>query len=374
MLQRYYDDFNRFYKKNKVLVIYGARRVGKTTLTKGWLANISLKYLYVTGDSLQIRNLLSSGDIEQIKEFVDGYQMIVIDEAQQIRNIGMGLKIMNDYIPELKIIATRSSSFELSRQIGDPLTGRKRVLALYPMAQCELAFSLNKYELKNNLEKYLIFGSYPEVITSETVKDKLEVIDDIVQSYLLRDILSLEKIRNPKVLFNLLKLLAFQIGSPVSVSELAKQLGINVKTVSRYLDLLEKSFIIFPLSSYSGNLRKEISKKSKYYFVDNGVRNGVIMQFNTIKNRNDIGQLWENFIISERIKKLSYERTFYNRYFWRNYNQQEIDLLEEYNGVLNTYEIKWGKAKTSLPGDFERKYGKCNYTVINRDNYPEFIL
>jgi len=227
--------------------------------------------------------------------------------------------------------------------------------------------------MKNRLHDYLIFGSYPEIVLSKTKQEKTEIIEELVGSYLLKDILSLEKIRNPKILLNLLKLLSFQTGNLVSTHELATQLHIDSKTVNRYLDLLEKTFIIFKISAFSSNLRKEISKKNKYYFFDNGVRNGIIMQFAPLDMRNDTGQLWENFMVSELYKKNSYLKLFQQMYFWRNYNGQEIDLLIEKDGNLNAFEFKWNKAKGKLPADFAKKHDDINFTIINRDNYLDFL-
>ena len=345
MLPRYYDRVKDLIPKNKVLIIYGSRRVGKTTLLKKVLESTDWKYKIDSGENIRINQIFSSNDFALLSEYVEGFDLVAIDEAQEIVNIGKGLKILIDNHPDLKIIATGSSSFDLSQKIGEPLTGRKKVLKLFPFAQGELLDHFSKFELKNNLKNYLIFGSYPEVITSDTRQEKTEVLDELVSSYLLKDILTLEKIRNPKVLYNLLKLLSLQIGNLVSINELAKQLQIDGKTVSRYLDLLEKTFIIFRLGSFSSNPRKEISKKSKYYFFDNGIRNGIIMQFAPLELRNDIGPLWENFMVSEFYKKNSYLKLFQQLYFWRNFNGQEIDLIIEKNGKLETFEFKWKKDK-----------------------------
>ncbi len=284
------------------------------------------------------------------------------------------MKIFVDEIPDLKVIATGSSTFDLLQQVGEPLTGRKRTIKLFPLAQKELIAERNLYELKEKLEDYLIFGSYPEVMVSSSKKEKIRVLTELVESYLLKDIFSFERIKNSEIILKLLKLLAFQVGNVVSLNEIARQLGINVKTVERYIDLLEKSFVIYHLGSFSSNLRKEITKKNKYYFYDNGIRNAVILQMNGLGDRNDVGALWENFTMSERIKKFSCEEVYYSRYFWRNYHGSEIDLLEEYNGQLNAYEFKWKKTKTHIPNDFVKKYGNVEFTVIHSGNYPDFVL
>jgi len=373
MLSRYFNSVKNIIPQNRVLIIFGSRRVGKTVLLKRILESTKQKYRIDSGEDIRIKNLLSSGDFSRLAEYVEGWDIIAIDEAQEIKNIGSGLKILVDQHPNLKIIATGSSSFDLSQKVGEPLTGRKKVLTLFPFSQGELLHEFNPFELKNMLHDFLIFGSYPEVVTSKSRQQKTEILEELVSSYLLKDILSLENIRNPKVLFNLLKLLAFQVGNLVSINELAKQLQIDGKTVNRYLDLLEKTFIIFKISAFSNNPRKEISKKSMYYFYDNGIRNGIIMQFAPIDLRNDIGQLWENFMISEFLKKNSYLKLFQQLYFWRNYNGQEIDLLIEKNGTLEAFEFKWKKAKGKIPNDFKNKYGNIKYTVTNKTNYLEYL-
>ncbi len=373
MLPRYYDRVKDLIPKNKVLIIYGSRRVGKTTLLKKVLESTDWKYKIDSGENIRINQIFSSNDFALLSEYAEGFDLVAIDEAQEIVNIGKGLKILIDNHPDLKIIATGSSSFDLSQKIGEPLTGRKKILKLFPFAQGELLDHFSKFELINNLKNYLIFGSYPEVITSDTRQEKTEVLDELVSSYLLKDILTLEKIRNPKVLYNLLKLLSLQIGNLVSINELAKQLQIDGKTVSRYLDLLEKTFIIFRLGSFSSNPRKEISKKSKYYFFDNGIRNGIIMQFAPPELRNDTGPLWENFMVSEFYKKNSYLKLFQQLYFWRNFNGQEIDLIIEKNGKLETFEFKWKKDKGKLPNNFKNKYGNVEYQIINQRNYLEYL-
>lgn len=374
MIKRFLSNPDTLLKEGKVLIIYGARRVGKTTLVKEWLKNTTLKSLLVSGDNIRVRAVLSSEDFELINEFVARYDLVVVDEAQQVPQIGKGLKIIVDENPKIKVVATGSSSFDLSQQVGEPLTGRKRTVKLFPIAQKELIQHLNRYELKERLKEYLVFGSYPEVLLCETKKEKIRVLTELVESYLLTDILSFERLKNPDQLFKLLKLLAFQVGNLVSLNELGSQLSMNVRTVRRYIDLLEKSFIIYHLGSYSSNLRKEIAKKNKYYFYDNGIRNAVILQMNALSDRSDAGALWENFVMAERIKKLHYEEVFYNRFFWRNYNGREIDLLEEKNGKLKAFEFKWKKTKTGIPNDFVKKYGNTDFEIIHPGNYLDFIL
>lgn len=372
-IERIYHPLSEFIKPDKVLVLYGPRRVGKTTLLKDFLKNTPLKLKLDSGDDIHTQQVFSSSDIQKIKDYVQGYDGIAIDEAQKIPGIGQGLKILVDNVANFQIIATGSSSFELAGQIGEPLTGRKRTLTLYPVSQLELKNLYNPHELKKKLGDFLVFGSYPEVITKETRSEKILVLAEILGSYLLKDILAFDKVQNSKTLLDLLRLLAFQIGSEVSLNELGRQLGIDKKTVSRYLDLLEKTFVIYNLRSFSRNLRKEIVKKSKYYFFDLGIRNAVISNFNNLELRNDQGQLWENFIFMERLKKRAYKEIYANPYFWRTWDQKEIDLIEEREGKLFGYEFKWNKKTTKIPKEWLNSYPEATFKVINQDNYLEFI-
>ena len=362
-------------QSGKVLVLYGPRRVGKTTLLNSFLSGTTLKYKLDSGDNIKIQQLFQSQDFTDILDYAEGYELVAIDEAQEIANIGKGLKILVDQRPDLRIIATGSSSFELSKKIGEPLTGRKITRILFPISQLELNTIYNKHELKEQLENMLIYGSYPEVITTKDKAGKRELLEELVQSYLLKDILAHGNIRGSNVIYNLLKLLAFQTGSEVSFNELSNTLGIDTKTVQHYIDLLEKTFVILSVKGFSRNLRKEINKKNKYYFWDTGIRNAVISQFNSMDLRNDIGQLWENFIVIERLKKNTYHRNFTNSWFWRTYNKQEIDLVEEKNGQLSGYEIKWSPdKKTKVPTDWKKTYPDARFEIINNKNYLDFIL
>lgn len=375
MIHRSYEPLDQHLQPNKVLVIYGPRRVGKTTLLQSFLAQTNLKNKLVSGDDIRIQLLLSSQDFSQILGFAEGYELIAIDEAQEIPNVGMGLKILADHAPGLTVIATGSSSFELSGQVGEPLTGRKRTLILYPIAQSELLSLQNRYELQQSLEEYLIYGAYPEVIMAKSRKEKIDVISEIAHAYLLKDILALETIRNVRWLSDLLKLLAFQVGSEVSFNELSNRLGVDVKTTQRYLDLLEKAFVIYRLGGFSRNLRQEVTRTGKYYFYDNGIRNAIIAQFNTIQQRNDIGPLWENFLLMERLKQRTYSPIYANAYFWRTYNQQEIDLVEEHAGRLDGYEFKWSSKKgVRPPGLWTQTYPQATYQCITPQNYLQWLL
>lgn len=374
MIPRFYEPLERFLKPNKVLLIYGPRRVGKTTLLQRTLENSKLKYKLDSGDNVVTQQILSSQDFSQILSYVEGYELVAIDEAQNIPNIGMALKIIVDHVPGIKVIATGSSSFELAGQVGEPLTGRKKTLVLYPVAQAELLGANNRFELRQKINEYLIFGSYPEVLLSNTRNEKIDVITETANSYLLKDILMFDRVKSSRTLLDLLKMLAFQIGNEVSLNELATQLGIEIRTVQRYLDLLEKSFVIFRLNGFSRNLRKEITSKAKYYFLDTGIRNAVITQFNQPDQRNDIGQLWENFIVVERMKHRAHSNVLANAYFWRTYDQKEIDLVEEREGKLFGYEIKWQAIKKLSPPNLWREtYKNADYKVIHPDNYLDFI-
>lgn len=374
MIKRYFSDIEPFLQANKVLIIYGPRRVGKTTLLTQYLEQTKLKYRLDSGDNIRTHEILSSRDFRAIKEYATGYDLIAIDEAQQIPDIGMGLKILVDQIPNLKIVVTGSSSFDLSHQVGEPLTGRKTTLTLFPVAELELAKEQNPFDVKQTLEDRLIFGSYPEVITAASREAKIQTIAEIVNSYLFKDVLALDKIKKSKTLVDLVKLLALQIGSEVSIQELATQLGVNARTVERYLDILEKSFVIISVGSLRRNLRNEVRSKKKYYFYDTGVRNGVISQFNRFNERNDRGNLWENYLFIERLKKRSYHNIHANYYFWRTYDGQEIDHIEEREGKLFAYEFKWKDDKAKVPARFLESYPNAEFMVITKENYLEFVV
>lgn len=376
MIPRIYNLKTRI-KPGKALIIHGPRQVGKTTLIKDFLKTTTQKYRFDTGDNIAIQNVLSSQNFDEISRYIGNNELIVVDEAQQIPGIGIGLKIIADHHPQVSVIATGSSSFELSRNVGEPLVGRKTTLQLYPIAQMELLLQTNEFDLSQKLEDSVLFGSYPEVINAQTRSQKIEYLIEIVNSYLLKDILALDNIKSPQSLLQFLKLLALQVGNEVSLNELGRQLGWDNKTVGRYLDLLEKCFVIVRLGAFSNNLRNEVTSKSKFYFLDNGIRNGVLQQFNSIDSRNDIGALWENFIFIERLKWRTYTNRYGNSYFWRNYEQNEVDLVEEFDGQINGYEMKW--AQTSLSKTNKAKkawldaYKNATYKVIDKTNYFDFI-
>lgn len=369
---RLYRNLEAYLKPNKVLVIYGPRQVGKTTLLNDFLSQTHYKYRLEGGENVKVQEIFQSQNFDTLKEFARGNELIVIDEAQKIRGIGLGLKILVDQVPGIRVIVTGSSSFELAGQVGEPLTGRKTTLTLFPISHLEI--DKTPFELEEKLQEYLIYGKYPEVVTATSRQEKQDLVNDLAESYLLKDILELEKVKSSKVLLDLLRLLAFQIGSEVSLSELGSQVGLDYKTVRRYIDLFEKAFVIYPLEGFSGpNQRKHIAKKSKYYFYDNGIRNAVINSFNGLSLRDDVGKLWENFLVTERFKKQAYRKIYANNYFWRSKNQQEIDWVEERGGELHGYEFKWGDKTAKEPKQWKQENPKANFTIITPKNYLDFI-
>ncbi len=373
-IQRAYEPLDQYLRPNRVLVIYGARRVGKTTLLQNYLAQTRYKYKLASGDDLRVRDVLSSQDFSRMLAFVEGYELLALDEAQMIPAIGQGLKILVDQVKNLRVIATGSSSFELAGQVGEPLTGRKHILSLYPFSVKELAQMYNSYELRQNLAAFLTYGTYPEVIQAPTLKEKISVLTEIANSYLLKDILAFERVKHSRTLLHLLQLLAFQIGSEVSHNELATKLGVDTKTLQRYLDLLEKAFVIFRLNGFSRNKREEITSKPKYYFWDTGIRNAIIAQFNSLEQRNDVGVLWENYALVERLKQCAYQGIYANFYFWRTYQQQEVDLIEERDGMLYAYEFKWSVRKArEAPAAFRRAYPEAVFSVVTPEEMSRYL-
>lgn len=375
MLPRIYDNLDKWLQKGKAVIIYGPRRVGKTTLVTNYLKNIKVKYLSDSGDNINTRKILSSSDFSRILPYTDQADLIFLDEAHLIPNVGQGLKIIVDQRPDKKIIATGSSSFDLAGQVGEPLVGRKKTLTLYPLSHFELRRLYSPYELEQKLPEYLIFGSYPEIVVTGNKAEKIEILQEIANSYLFRDLLTFEGIKGSNFAHNLTRLLAFQIGNEVSLNEIAQTLQVNIKTVQRYLDLLEKSFIIKSLTPLSRNLRDEIKNKRKYYFLDNGIRNAIIAQFNDLDMRNDIGALWENFLVSERLKLQEYAPIYTNNYFWRTWEQREVDWVEEREGQLFGFEFKWSQMKKSKSKKwFLDAYPKAIFKTISQKNYQKFVL
>lgn len=369
------NQFQIIQKKGKVFSVFGARRVGKTSVIQKILKNQNGKIFIGTGDDQDLQDLFSSQKKALITSTFGGYEWIFIDEAQRIPNIGLGLKILVDDNPEVNIIASGSSSFELSGQLGEPLTGRQMSYTLFPISISELAENFGRFQILQNLHNYLIFGTYPETLVAENTQEKQAYLLNLRNSYMFKDILELENIRNASKLNDLLKLIAFQIGSEVSLNELGNSLGIAKQTVGRYLDLLEKAFIIINVRGYSSNLRKEVNKTSRYYFWDNGIRNAIINNFNLPETRMDMGMLWENFCVIERMKKQAYQGIFANNYFWRTYDRQEIDLVEERGGELFGYEFKWNpRKKVKAPKAFLETYSNSHFEIVNPENFMDFLV
>lgn len=360
-------------KSNKVVLLFGTRRVGKTFLMNRLAQKLDGNYLLLNGEDLEVQEVFQRRTVANLKNIVGNYSTLIIDEAQSIPEIGKALKLMIDSQPELTIYATGSSALDLLNQSGEPLTGRMHSFLLYPIAQLELGQSL--IEARQNLDERLIYGSYPEVLQATDAASKAAYLGQLIQSYLLKDILAYSGIRLSDKILSLLRLIAHQAGSEVSYTELSNKLGINKATVESYLDLLSKVFILYKLPAYSNNARKEISKSAKWYFFDNGIRNAVINDFRTPGLRSDMGILWESYILSERIKKMRYSNSHAQFYFWRNYQQQEIDWIEFENGELRAFEIKYSTAKkVKTPSGFRQNYPGIDVQKIDRDNYLEFII
>ena len=360
--------------KNKVLLVLGTRRVGKTFLINAIQKHYKNPIVLLNGEDFDVQELLKKRTAANYKRIVGSAKLLVLDEAQVIPEIGQILKFMIDSIPDLTILATGSSSFDLLNKAGEPLTGRQIPFNLYPLSQLELQETETYLETVQNLDERLVYGSYPELFQMETYNEKSAYLQQLIQSYLLKDILAFEGIRQSDKIIRLLRLIAYQVGGEVSYNELATQLGMSKNTVENYLDLLSKVFIIYRLSAYSTNQRKEVSKSSKWYFFDNGIRNAIINDFRLLDLRNDIGPLWENYIISERVKKNSYLKENVQYHFWRNYNQQEIDLIEVKNGKISAFEFKYSPdKKVKVPAAFATAYPEASFERISRDNYLDWI-
>ena len=358
---------------HKSVVLYGARQVGKTTLISDILKNSGWKYLSVNGDIVKSAEVFSSRNIQKIEAFISGYEVLFIDEAQRIPDIGINLKIIIDNFPKIKVIATGSSSFELANKINEPLTGRVRNFIMYPISFLELKSHYNNHEIHEILSQRLIYGSYPEIFHFKNNKEKSIYLAELSNAYLYKDVLEIGNIKHSLKIRKLLQLLAFQIGSEVSLTELGNTLDISKNTVAHYIDLLEKSFVVFRLSGFSRNLRKEVSKMDKIYFYDLGIRNVLINNLNDPEDRDDMGKIWENFLIIERLKYLKYTQTLSSSYYWRTYTGAELDYIEERDGKLYGYEIKYGRKKPKQPKSWLEINKNSEYSLINRENYLEFI-
>lgn len=362
-------------KPQKVMLVFGPRRVGKTFLLRQIVQSFSGKSLVLNGEDADSAALLEPVSIANYRHVLQSVELLAIDEAQHIPDIGRKLKLIVDEIPDIRVIASGSSSFDLKNQAGEPLVGRSTQFTLLPFSQQEIATIELPIETKRSLEIRQLYGSYPDVVALESFEEKKEYLMDIVESYLLKDILAVDGIKNSAKIHDLLRLVAYQMGDELSYEEVGKQLGISKNTVERYLDLLQKVFVLYRLGGYSKNLRKEVTKSSKWYFTDNGVRNAVIRNFEPLSRRTDIdrGALWENYIITERLKRNYNNRLLLDFYFWRTYDKQEIDLLEVGSGVMNAFEMKAGKKSPSAPKAFADAYPEAQFTAINIDNYWEYI-
>jgi hypothetical protein len=360
----------------KVVVLYGPRQVGKTTLCKELIDTCPLHSKFINADEMIYREALSSQSSQRLGEVLGNAELLIIDEAQRVPEIGLNLKIMVDMFPHAKIIATGSSSFDLANRISEPLTGRALTYTLFPISYREISDTLGKLVSRSQLERWLIWGGYPAIVSTDNPVLREQLLGNLVGSSLYRDILELDGIRRSDKIINLLRLLAFQIGSEVSIAELATNLAMHRQTIEKYLDLLEKSFVIFRVDGFSRNLRKEISKNSRYYFYDIGIRNSLIQNFNPLALRQDVGQLWENFLVVERRKANQYSGRMVNSYYWRTYDQKEIDCIEEFGGKLIGYEFKWtaGQIRKTVSNEFSLAYPESILQLINRDNFEDFIM
>lgn len=358
---------------NKVLIVYGARRVGKTHLMRAVEEQFVGKSLFLNAEDLDTAALLSDRRVAAFRRWATDIDLLIIDEAQVVPEIGKSLKLLIDSFPKLTILASGSSAFELSNKTGEPLVGRQIQFQLFPIAQMELSKEENYVITKQQLETRLIYGSYPEVLKNETAEAKTDYLKELVSAYLLKDILMFEQVRYSHKMLQLLQLVAYQVGQEVSYDELSKTLQIDRNTVERYLDLFSKVFIITRIGGYSKNLRKEVTKSSKWYFLDNGIRNALINNFLPMNQRTDTGALWENYLVAERLKYNSYTRKTPLTHFWRTYDQQELDWLEIADEQLSAYEFKWKDAKVRFPKAFIEAYPDAATHWVNQGNFIDFV-
>jgi predicted AAA+ superfamily ATPase len=357
----------------KAIVIMGARQVGKSTLLRQMLGERQ-DVIWMNGDDLDIQELFSSITSTRIRAILGSKRLLVIDEAQRISDIGLRLKLITDQVPDVQVIATGSSSFELASKVNESLTGRKREFRMYPLTFGEMVLHTQFLDEVRMIPHRMVYGYYPEVVC--TPGDERAILKELSDSYLYKDILSLDSINKPDKLVRLLKALALQIGSQVSYNEIGTLIGLDSKTVERYVDILEKSFIVFRLGTFSRNLRNELKASRKIYFWDLGIRNAIIGNLAQIENRTDAGELWENFVIAERMKRNAYKCSFAQSYFWRTRQQHEIDYLEEEDGILYAFEFKWNlrKANVKCPESFKTAYPEAVYKVITPENIEEFLF
>ena len=359
--------------RGKAIIVIGARQVGKSTLMRHLVVNMKAPVLSLNCDEPEMKELLDNPNSENLRLLIGNNKVVLVDEAQQVPGIGLTLKRMADNFPDVQILVTGSSSFDLQNFLNEPLTGRKYEYHLYPISISELYDDKGYLYVKQTLEQRLIYGSYPEVINHPDEAEN--VVLDLINSYLYKDLLVLDGLRRPALINKIVKALAFQVGSEVSFNELAQTVGTDNKTVEKYIDLLEKCFIVFRLEGLSRNLRNELKKAKKFYFWDNGVRNAVIQSFAPIGLRQDMGALWENFFISERLKRNHYSDFRCLTYFWRTTQQQEIDYVEEKDGTFSIFEMKWNpnKSKTKFPESFMKNYAVDQLVVVTPENYFDFL-
>lgn len=372
MIQRFLESkITNYIGKGKAIILIGCRQIGKTTLLNELFKDEST-VLKLNGDELDVQSLLSNISSDRWKSIIGNKKVVIIDEAQRIDNIGLKLKLITDNLKDVQVIATGSSSLDIANKVNEPLTGRKWELKMFPLSFKEMVDHHGLVKELRLLPQRLVFGYYPDIVTHEG--EEKERLKQLTDSYLYKDILSMSQIKKSDKLVKLLQALAFQVGSQVSYNEIATLIGMDSKTVENYINLLEECYIIFRINSFSRNLRNELKTSRKIYFYDNGVRNALISNYTSIENRNDIGALWENFLISERIKHVEYTDSFANRYFWRTKDQAEIDYLEEYDGSLHCYEFKWNpSAKASFPNSFANAYPESSFEVVHRENFEKFL-
>jgi len=360
-------------KPQKVVLLLGARRVGKTVLMEKLTREYGDGVVFLNGEDFTTLEMLSARTISSYTQLFQGVKLLAIDEAQNIPDIGNILKLIVDHIQGLSVIVSGSSSFDLYNMAGEPLVGRSNHYMLYPFSLKELSQEESGVETMQLLEERLIYGMYPELVHIPDFDKKKQYLLEIVNSYLLKDILMIDGIKNSSKMRDLLRLIAFQMGSEVSYDELARQLGLSRNTIEKYLDLLSKIYVIYKLPAFSQNKRKEITKSSKWYFTDNGIRNAVINDFRVMSMREDVGLLWESFLIGERMKKRNNANEFASFYFWRSYTMQEIDLIEEFNGKISAFEFKWNNKKVKAPSRFLENYPHADFNVINKTNFWDFV-
>ena len=359
--------------ENKAILLLGPRQCGKTTLLKMILEKLAENYVWFNGDNPSDSALLENSSVERLKSIIGNISIIIIDEAQEIKNIGKTIKLITDYIDSVCPIISGSSSFELSNELNEPLTGRKYEFRLFPLSFAEMVNNTDLRTELQQIENRLIFGSYPEIISKPG--DEKELLPLLTSSYLYKDVFKFGNIRKPSELEKIVQLLAWQIGNEINISEIAQSAGTSSDTVERYINILEKAFILFRLPAFARNVRNEIRKNKKIYFFDNGVRNSIIGNFSYLNNRNDVGALWENYLVSERIKRNAYTNYYGKCYFWRTLQQQEIDYLEEIDGEVSAYEFKWNPKKSArFPKTFINNYSIRETAVINKDNIESFLL